>query len=69
MNVIDIIQNFPIIALSFIAVFGARAATVYPLLAATTRFARENTQYLEAHHIDGGNERCNISSSDCISVA
>jgi CPA1 family monovalent cation:H+ antiporter len=40
MNMIDIIQHFPIIALSLIAVFGARAATIYPLLAATTRFTR-----------------------------
>jgi monovalent cation:H+ antiporter, CPA1 family len=42
MNVIDILHHFPIIALSLIAVLGARAATIYPILAATTRFAREN---------------------------
>jgi len=42
MNVIDILNHFPIIALSLIAVLGARAATIYPILAATTRFAREN---------------------------
>ncbi|MGB6628991.1 MAG: sodium:proton antiporter [Nitrososphaeraceae archaeon] len=42
MNVIDIVNHFPIIALSLIAVLGARAATIYPILAATTRFAREN---------------------------
>jgi hypothetical protein len=42
MNMIDIVQHFPIIALSLIAVFGARAATIYPLLAATTKFTREN---------------------------
>lgn len=42
MNLANIAQHFPIIALSLIAVFGARAATPYPLLAATTRFAREN---------------------------
>ena len=42
MNVVDILNHFPIIALSLIAVLGARAATIYPILAATTRFAREN---------------------------
>ena len=42
MNVVDIINHFPIIALSLIAVLGARAATIYPILAATTRFTREN---------------------------
>jgi monovalent cation:H+ antiporter, CPA1 family len=42
MNVVDILHHFPIIALSLIAVLGARAATIYPILAATTRFAREN---------------------------
>jgi monovalent cation:H+ antiporter, CPA1 family len=42
MNVIDILHHFPIIALSLIAILGARAATIYPILAATTRFAREN---------------------------
>ena len=42
MNVVDIINHFPIIALSLIAVLGARVATIYPILAATTRFAREN---------------------------
>ena len=42
MNVVDIVNHFPLIALSLIAVLGARAATIYPILAATTRFAREN---------------------------
>ena len=42
MNVVDIVNHFPIIALSLIAVLCARAATIYPILAATTRFAREN---------------------------
>jgi Na+:H+ antiporter len=42
MNVLDILNHFPIIALSLIAVLGARAATIYPILAATTKFAREN---------------------------
>ena len=42
MNVVDILNHFPLIALSLIAVLGARVATIYPILAATTRFAREN---------------------------
>jgi CPA1 family monovalent cation:H+ antiporter len=42
MNVVDIVNHFPLIALSHIAVLGARAATIYPILAVTTRFAREN---------------------------
>jgi CPA1 family monovalent cation:H+ antiporter len=42
MNVVDIVNHFPLIALSLIAVLGARAATIYPILAVTTRFAREN---------------------------
>ena len=35
MNVVDIVQHFPIILLSLIAVFAVRAATIYPLIAAT----------------------------------
>jgi CPA1 family monovalent cation:H+ antiporter len=49
MNLIDIVQHFPIIALSLIAVFGARAATIYPLLAVTTRFTRENIPNVWKH--------------------
>jgi monovalent cation:H+ antiporter, CPA1 family len=41
MNLVDIARHFPLIAFSLVAVFGARAATTYPLLAATSRFARE----------------------------
>ena len=68
MNLVDIAHHFPIITLSLIAVFGARAATTYPLLAATTKFAREkNTQHLEAHRISWKHERCHIGGSSCIS--
>ena len=61
MNVIDIAQHFPIIALSLIAVFGARAATTYPLLAATTRFAKENIPNSWKHIVLVGGMRGAIS--------
>jgi CPA1 family monovalent cation:H+ antiporter len=61
MNLIDIVQHFPIIALSLIAVFGARAATIYPLLAATTRFTRENIPNVWKHIVLLGGMRGAIS--------
>ena len=61
MNLIDIVQHFPIIALSLIAVFGARAATIYPLLAATTRFTRENIPNVWKHTVLLGGMRGAIS--------
>jgi len=61
MNLIDIVQHFPIIALSLIAVFGARAATIYPLLAATTRFTRENIPNVWKHIVLIGGMRGAIS--------
>jgi len=61
MNLIDIAQHFPIIALSLIAVFGARAATIYPLLAATTRFAREKIPNTWKHIVLVGGMRGAIS--------
>jgi monovalent cation:H+ antiporter, CPA1 family len=61
MNLVDIAQNFPIIALSLIAVFGARAATTYPLLAATSRFARENIPNTWKHIVLIGGMRGAIS--------
>jgi Na+:H+ antiporter len=61
MNLIDIAQHFPIITLSLIAVFGARAATIYPLLAATTRFARENIPNTWKHIVLVGGMRGAIS--------
>ncbi len=61
MNLMDIVQHFPIIALSLIAVFGARAATIYPLLAATTRFTRENIPNVWKHIVLIGGMRGAIS--------
>jgi CPA1 family monovalent cation:H+ antiporter len=61
MNLIDIVQHFPIIALSLIAVLGARAATIYPLLAATTRFTRENIPNVWKHIVLLGGMRGAIS--------
>ncbi|MDQ6862881.1 MAG: sodium:proton antiporter [Thermoproteota archaeon] len=61
MNLVDIVQHFPIIALSLIAVFGARAATTYPLLAATTRFAREKIPNTWKHIVLVGGMRGAIS--------
>jgi CPA1 family monovalent cation:H+ antiporter len=61
MNVVDIAQHFPIIALSLIAVFGARAATTYPLLAATSRFAREKIPNTWKHIVLVGGMRGAIS--------
>ena len=61
MNLVDIAQHFPIIALSLIAVFGARAATTYPLLAATTRFAREKIPNTWKHIVLVGGMRGAIS--------
>ena len=61
MNIVDIVEHFPIIALSLIAVFGARAATTYPLLAATTRFTKENIPNSWKHIVLLGGMRGAIS--------
>lgn len=61
MNVIDIVRHFPVIALSLIAIFGARAATIYHLLAATARFARENIPNTWRHIVLIGGMRGAIS--------
>jgi CPA1 family monovalent cation:H+ antiporter len=61
MNIVDIVQHFPIIAVSLIAVVGARAATTYPLLAATTRFAREKIPNTWKHIVLVGGMRGAIS--------
>jgi monovalent cation:H+ antiporter, CPA1 family len=61
MNIIDIAQHFPIIALSLIAVFGARAASTYPLLEATTRFAKEKIPNSWKHIVLVGGMRGAIS--------
>jgi CPA1 family monovalent cation:H+ antiporter len=61
MNIIDIVQHFPIIALSLVAVFGARAATTYPILTATTKFAREKIPHTWKHIVLVGGMRGAIS--------
>ena len=61
MNIIDIAQHFPIIALSLVAVFGARAVTTYPLLGATTRFAKEKIPNSWKHIVLVGGMRGAIS--------
>jgi CPA1 family monovalent cation:H+ antiporter len=53
MNILDIVQHFPIISSSLIAIFGARAATTYSILAATTKFARENIPNTWKHIVLG----------------
>ena len=37
MNIVDVAEHLPITVLSFVAVLAARAAAIYPILAATTR--------------------------------
>src|SRR5207245_3768103 len=61
MNLVDIVHIFSIIALSLIAVFGARASTTYPLLAATSRFAREDIPNTWKHIVLIGGMRGAIS--------
>lgn len=61
MNLIDIAQHLPIIVLSLVAVFGARAATIYPLLSATARLARENIPNTWRHIVLVGGMRGAIS--------
>jgi CPA1 family monovalent cation:H+ antiporter len=61
MNLANIVQHFHMIALSLVAVFGARAATTYPLLAATTRFAKENIPNTWKHIVLLGGMRGAIS--------
>ena len=43
MDIIRIGQNLPLIALAVIIVLAARAASTYPILAATNRFSKEKT--------------------------
>jgi len=43
MDVIRIGQNLPLIALAIVIVLAARAASTYPILAATNRFTKEKT--------------------------
>ena len=61
MNVVDMVQHFPIIVLAFIAVLAARAGTIYPLLAAASRFAKENIPRTWRHIVLIGGMRGAIS--------
>ena len=61
MNIVDVGEHLPIIALSFVAVLAARAAAIYPMLAATTRFIGENIPMTWRHVIMLGGMRGAIS--------
>ncbi len=61
MNIVDTVQHLPIIVLAFIAVLVARAGTIYPLLAATTRFLKENIPMTWRHIVLIGGMRGAIS--------
>jgi CPA1 family monovalent cation:H+ antiporter len=61
MNIVDVVAHFPIIVLSFVAVLAARAATIYPMLAATTRFIGEKIPMTWRHVIMLGGMRGAIS--------
>ena len=61
MNIVDVGEHLPIIALSFVAVLAARAAAIYPMLAATTRFIGENIPITWRHVIMLGGMRGAIS--------
>jgi len=43
MDLIRIGQNLPLIALAFVVVLAARAASTYPILGLTNKFTKENT--------------------------
>jgi CPA1 family monovalent cation:H+ antiporter len=61
MNIVDMAQHLPIIVLAFIAVLVARAGTIYPLLAAVSRFAKENIPRTWRHIVLIGGMRGAIS--------
>jgi CPA1 family monovalent cation:H+ antiporter len=61
MNIVDVGEHLPIIVLSFVAVLAARAAAIYPMLAATTRFIGENIPMTWRHVIMLGGMRGAIS--------
>jgi CPA1 family monovalent cation:H+ antiporter len=61
MNIVDVAEHLPIIVLSFIAVLAARAAAIYPMLAATTRFIGEKIPMTWRHVIMLGGMRGAIS--------
>ena len=61
MNIVDVAEHLPIIVLSFVAVLAARAAAIYPMLAATTRFIGEKIPMTWRHVIMLGGMRGAIS--------
>jgi CPA1 family monovalent cation:H+ antiporter len=61
MDVIRIGQNLPLIALAIIVVLAARAASTYPILAATHRFTKEKTTGTWRHVVMIGGMRGALS--------
>ena len=61
MNIIDVGEHLPIIVLAFLAVLAARAAAIYPMLAATNRFIGEIIPMTWRHVILLGGMRGAIS--------
>jgi CPA1 family monovalent cation:H+ antiporter len=61
MNILRIAENFPLIALSFVAVLVARAVSTYPILAVTNRLTREKIPVIWRHVIMLGGMRGAIS--------
>lgn len=61
MDIIRIGQNLPLIALAAIIVLAARAASTYPILAATNRFTKEKTAGAWRHVIMIGGMRGALS--------
>lgn len=61
MDVLRIGQNLPIIALAFVIVMAARAASTYPMLAVVNRFTKEKTSSSWRHVIFMGGMRGSLS--------
>ena len=61
MNILRIAENFPLIALSFVAVLVARAMSTYPILAVTNRLTREKIPVIWRHVVMLGGMRGAIS--------
>ena len=61
MNILRIAENFPLIALAFVAVLVARAVSTYPILAVTNRLTREKIPVIWRHVVMLGGMRGAIS--------
>jgi CPA1 family monovalent cation:H+ antiporter len=61
MDIIRIGQNLPLIALAIVIVLAARAASTYPILAATNRFTKEKTTGAWRHVVMIGGMRGALS--------